>query len=279
MIKTLAALVAALVLVGATNFYTRHAESGPAPEVLTIKGPPDTSLTLQCFSTRQDNSQQRAALVTTQSFGLDQVRLTRSALLCQSARLLYQRDGQVIQRSHRSLTHPQTAQCYQLEQGATPARQPVLWQSADFGVDAITLGPAEMLCQQAQTAHSLPGDGPPIDQTSHPSGSLSLLCYEVRDAGSPATPAILETPFYGKDAVTIGYLTLLCETSGVNWVDESKNGGRPTGQVWGCYQLEQGAAPNTRAVLDFADLGMELVMVGQASLMCRQGQIRPTESP
>ncbi len=222
---------------------------------------------LQCYNLEEGDLQSERALLTTDNFGRDAVKITQAVMMCEQAQKFHpSADGEGTITGSLG-TH--VAECYRMEAGNDPNDQVAL-HTRNFGEDRVIVRKAVMMCEGARKEH-LGQTGDETRPFGTPGGHV-LACYQIREGDNPKATAVLENHNFGKDKVIVGPAVMMCEDANKRTEDNGEGVGQPSGFVWECYALNEGDDPQATVVLETKNFGLDKVVVRHARMMCERAK-------
>ena len=214
------------------------------------------------------------AVMTTDNFGSDVVRIADSPFFCESA-VKTQHFGR--DRDPAALPHGKLGgfvfQCFGVRNGANPDDL-VRLISHNFDAEFVNIGPAEHMCETAHKTHGAVEFGRP--------GRMALHCFTVQQLAFEGIFPVhgnveLLTSNFGASLVQLGDTTILCEEASKQTGSPQNDIGRPTGRAWQCIEVVDEIIPEDpdRGAIDLetSNFGeMTELPVGALVMMCERAK-------
>ena len=223
------AVVAVLGLAVAVATGVSQAQVGP-DDLKAPEGEPGLDV-LACFAIENGETSPPPlmAVMTTENFGSDVVRIADSPFFCESAVKTQHFGGD---RDPATLPHGKLGgfvfQCFGVRNGANPDDL-VRLISHNFEAEFVNIGPAEHMCETARKTHGAVEFGRP--------GRMALHCYSVQqladlDGTFPVhgNVELLTSNFGEMTELPVGALVMMCERAKKEFpltITVSPGGGNP----------------------------------------------------
>lgn len=139
----------------------------------------------------------------TRNFGEDRVVVRQAVMMCEGARKVHlSQAGDKTRPIGTPGDHVMV--CYQIREGDNPQATVVL-ENRNFGKDKVIVGPAVMMCEEAnkRTHNNREGVGRPT--------GFVWECFGLREGDDPQAKVVLETKNFGEDRVVVRHSRMMCE--------------------------------------------------------------------
>ena len=137
------------------------------------------------------------------NFGDDRVIVRTAVMMCEGAR---KEHGVLPGQPPKSFGTPgeHVLACYRIQEGDSPQAKVEL-ENRNFGKDRVIVGPAVLMCEEANKRTRDNGEG-----VGQPNGFV-WECYALNEGDDPNVTVVLETKNFGKDKVIVRHARLMCE--------------------------------------------------------------------
>jgi hypothetical protein len=141
--------------------------------------------------------------LTTRNFGDDRVVVRKAVMMCEGARKEHAVEpGQEPNSFGTPGEH--VLACYRIQGGDNPQAKVEL-ANRNFGKDRVIVGPAIIMCEEANKRTHNNGEG-----VGQPNGFV-WECYALNHGDDPNATVVLETKNFGKDKVIVRHARMMCE--------------------------------------------------------------------
>lgn len=141
--------------------------------------------------------------LTTRNFGDDRVVVRKAVMMCEGARKEHAVEpGQAPGSFGTPGEH--VLACYRIQEGDNPQARVEL-ENRNFGKDRVVVGPAVIMCEEANKRTHNNGEG-----VGQPNGFV-WECYALDEGDDPGATVVLETKNFGKDKVIVRNARMMCE--------------------------------------------------------------------
>jgi hypothetical protein len=158
---------------------------------------------LQCYRLRGGSDPDDLVGLRTRNFGDDRVIVRRAVMMCEGARKEHQATPGGDTQSFGT-PGDRVLMCYRIQEGDNPQATVVL-ENRNFGEDKVIVGPAVMMCEEANKRTRTNEEG-----VGQPTG-IVWECYALNEGDDPQATVVLETANFGKDKVIVRHSRMMCE--------------------------------------------------------------------
>lgn len=159
---------------------------------------------LECYRLRGGSDPDDQVKLRTRNFGDDRVIVRRAVMMCEGARKEHPAPAGEEPRSFGT-PGDRVLMCYQIREGDNPQATVVL-ENRNFGKDKVIVGPAVMMCEEAnKRTHANNDEG-----VGQPAG-LVWECYVLNEGDDAQATVVLETKNFGHDKVIVRHSRMMCE--------------------------------------------------------------------
>lgn len=144
----------------------------------------------------------------TRNFGNDRVVVRKASMMCEGARKDHYTQANEEPKSFGSPGN-HVLMCYGIRGGNNPQAAVVL-ENHNFGKDKVIVGPAVIMCEEANKRTHDNGEG-----VGRPTGFV-WECFALREGDDPDATVVLETKNFGEDKVLVRNARMMCERARKN---------------------------------------------------------------